>query len=72
MNVVSIRKLHVRESLLCLPYFLDILSMDVITTSHWQTSCWLVQESNVRTVHTGNHNGNVIRDNHSYAVQTFN
>ena len=65
MNVVSIRKLHVRESLLCLPYLLDILSMDVIT-------CWLVQELNVRTVHTGNHNRNVFRDNHSYTVQTFN
>ena len=41
---------ELRESLMYLAYFSDILSMDFCTTKHWQTSGPLVQELNVCTV----------------------
>ena len=48
LNVVSNRKLP--GPLVCLAYFIDVLSMDVCTTRHWQTSGRLVQELNDCTV----------------------
>ena len=43
-----IRKLH--GSLMCLTYLFVMSSMDVFTTSRWQTAGQLVQELNVCTV----------------------
>ena len=48
LNITLIRKL--RDSLMCLGYFIDMLSMDVCTARLWQTSGRLVQVSNVCTV----------------------
>ena len=48
LKVASICKLH--GSSMCLAYFLEMLSVDVYTTSHWQTSGRLMQELNVCTV----------------------
>ena len=48
LNVVFHRKL--RGLLLCLAYFLNMLSMGVGTTRHWQTPGQLVQALNVCTV----------------------
>ena len=47
-NVVSNHKLP--GSLACLAYVIDVLSMVVCTTRHWQTSGRLVQELNDCTV----------------------
>ena len=48
LNVTLIRKL--RWSLMCLSYFIVMLSMDVYATRQWQTSGRLVRELNVCTV----------------------
>ena len=40
----------VRGALTCLAYFLNMLSIGVSTTGHWQTSGRLLQESDVCTV----------------------
>ena len=48
-NVALIRKL--RGTLMCMAYFIDMLSVGVCTTRHCQTSIRLVQELNVCTVH---------------------
>ena len=48
LNVDLIRKL--RGSLMCLAYFVDMLSVGVCSTKHWQTADRLVQELNVCTV----------------------
>ena len=50
LDVALIRTL--RESLMCLAYFFDVLSMDVCTTRHWQASGRLVQGLNV-CLHAG-------------------
>ena len=47
-DVALIRKL--RGSLMCLAYILNMLSMGVCTTRHWQESSQLVQKLNVCTV----------------------
>ena len=49
LNVTLIRKL--RGSLMCLSYFIGMLSMGVCTTRQWQTSDRLVQELNGCTVY---------------------
>ena len=48
MHVPWIRKL--RGSFMYLAYFIDMLSVGVCTTKHWQTSSRLVQELSVCTV----------------------
>ena len=48
MHVAMIRKL--RWALVCLTYFIDMLSMGVCSTRHWQTCGRLVQELNVCSV----------------------
>ena len=48
LKVALIRKL--RGPLMCLANVLDMLTMGVCTTRHWQSSSRLVQELNVCTV----------------------
>ena len=48
LNEALIRKL--RGSLMCLAYFLDMLSVGVCTTRHLQTPGQMVKELNVRNV----------------------
>ena len=48
LNVDLIHKL--RRSTMCLSHSFDVLSMDVCTTRHWETSAQLVKELNVRTL----------------------
>ena len=48
LNVALVHKL--RGLLLCLAYFLEVLSIGVGTTRYWHTSGRLVQELNVCTV----------------------
>ena len=69
LNVALIRKL--RGSLVCLAYFFDMLSMDVCTTRHWQTSGRLVQELNVCTVYALNEKGNVHHSLRYHSVFLF-
>ena len=48
LNVSLIRNL--RGLLICVSYFIEMLSMGVVTTRQWQASGRLVQELNVCTV----------------------
>ena len=51
LNAALIRKL--RGSLMCVAYFIDMLSAGVCKTRHCETSSRLVQELSVCTVQTG-------------------